>query len=91
MAVPDSTGSQVGIRPIWGHEGGAGGSQRVISITLSLWEAVWSQKLESWVLSGTCAMQLVTCPTQAGHLKHLRNIWVSLKDLELAILFPYTR
>lgn len=56
MSVPDSTGSQVGIRPIWGHEGGAGGS------TLSLWEAVWNQKLESWVLSGTCAMQLVTCP-----------------------------
>lgn len=28
---------------------------------------------------------------QTGHLKHLRNIWVSLKDLELAILFPYTR
>lgn len=62
MAVPDSTRSQVGIRPIWGHEGGVGGSQRVTSITLSLWQAVWSQKLESWVLSGTCAMQLVTCP-----------------------------
>lgn len=80
MSVPDSTGSQVGIRPIWGHEGGAGGS------TLSLWEAVWSQKLESWDLCHAAGHL-----PQTGHLKHLRNIWVSLKDLELAILFPYTR
>lgn len=27
---------------------------------------------------------------QVGLLKHLRNIWVSLKDLELAVPFPYT-
>lgn len=51
------------------------------------WEPGTPISLSLWEDLGQSASHL----TQAGLLKHLKSVWVSLKSFQLAIPFPYPR